>query len=419
LAEELASKIIEPGGSVVQAASDDSNLSAYAVLESNGHLELMVINKSATSALTGQFQLANYQPSATAQVWQYGEVQDTAQSLTSDGQSALANFSTTLTLSGSNFSYSFPAYSMTVLDVSPGSVNTGPTIVNAAAAPNPVTGTTTVLSVSATDPTGASGLTYTWTTTGTSPGGVGFSVNGTNAASSTMATVRVAGTYTFQVTVADLSGMTATSLVRVTVNQSLTTITVSPSSAFIKAGGTQQFTAVAGDQFGDPLATQPDLTWSVTSGGGTIDAAGLYTAGAQGTAQVQAAAGGSSGSASVLVLGSVITPPPTSGPGATVHFTHRSHKGTGFVGDVTITNTGPTAIDGWILQFTLTTSLASISSATIVRHKGTRYTIQNTPGDASIAPGGSVSILLRRARGRSFAAPTRYVLNGVPLGGKG
>ena len=50
-AEQLASKIIQPGGNVVQASSSDSNLTAYAVLEANGHLDLLVINKSAATAL--------------------------------------------------------------------------------------------------------------------------------------------------------------------------------------------------------------------------------------------------------------------------------------------------------------------------------------------------------------------------------
>ena len=47
-----------------------------------------------------------------------------------------------------------------------------------------------------------------------------------------------------------------------------------------------------GDQkFGDPLSRQPEVAWSVVSGAGTIDRAGLYTAPAPaGTAQVQAAA---------------------------------------------------------------------------------------------------------------------------------
>ena len=50
-AEQLASKIIQAGGNVVQAISSDPNLTAYAVLEPNGHLDLLVINKSASSAL--------------------------------------------------------------------------------------------------------------------------------------------------------------------------------------------------------------------------------------------------------------------------------------------------------------------------------------------------------------------------------
>ena len=126
---------------VVQASSNDPNLTAYAVLEPNGQLDLMVINKSATSALTGQFQLANFQPASQAQIWQYGEAQDTAQSQTTDGQSALANFATTLTVNGSTFSYSFPAYSMSVLVLGKaGSGVSGPTITGAAARPSPVTG---------------------------------------------------------------------------------------------------------------------------------------------------------------------------------------------------------------------------------------------------------------------------------------
>ncbi len=283
-AEQLASKIIQAGGKVVQAASDNSDLSAYAVLEPNGHLDLLVINKSGPSpsiALTEQIQIAGFQPGAQAQVWQYGETQDTAQSESSDGQSALADFRTTLTLSSSSFSYTFPAYSMTVLDLGPSTGSTGgPTIVTAAAAaPSPVTGTTTVLSVSASDPAGASSLTYTWATTGTPPGPVGFSVNGTNSAASTTATFNRAGTYTFQVTVTDPSTLTATSSVTVTVNQSLTSITVTSASPTVPAGGTDQFKAEALDQFGDPLSVQPVLTWSVLSGGGTIGAAsGLYAA---------------------------------------------------------------------------------------------------------------------------------------------
>ena len=126
--------------------------------------------RAPSSASTGTFQLANYNPASQATVWQYGETQDTAQSQTANGNSALADFTTNLNVSGSTFSYSFPAYSMTVLVLSKASAGSGPVITQpAAASPNPVTGKTTVLSVTATDPLGTSGLTYTWTTTGTPP----------------------------------------------------------------------------------------------------------------------------------------------------------------------------------------------------------------------------------------------------------
>jgi hypothetical protein len=118
-AEQLLSLMVHNGDTVVHAVSDDINLAVYAVREANGHLDLLVINKSATTDLTGNFQITGFVPAAQAQVWQYGKVQDTAQSQTTDGSSALANFIATLTLNGSNFSFVFPSYSMTVLDLTP------------------------------------------------------------------------------------------------------------------------------------------------------------------------------------------------------------------------------------------------------------------------------------------------------------
>src|SRR5208337_2100976 len=53
-AEQLASNIIQAGGSVVQASSNDPNLAVYAVHEANGDLDLLVINKSPSGPITGQ-----------------------------------------------------------------------------------------------------------------------------------------------------------------------------------------------------------------------------------------------------------------------------------------------------------------------------------------------------------------------------
>ncbi len=88
----------------------------------------------------------------------------------------------------------------------------------------------------------------------------------------------------------------------------LTTITVAPASASVQTGGTQQFSATGLDQFGQPLNPQPTFTWSV-SGGGTISATGLFTAGATsgGPFTVTATSGAVNGTASVTVAARVLT----------------------------------------------------------------------------------------------------------------
>ena len=106
--------------------------------------------------------------------------------------------------------------------------------VAAGATPNPVTGTTASLSVLGADvDTGEGSLKYNWQAT-TIPSGAAaptLSANGSNAAKNTTATFSVAGNYAFTVTITDPSGLTGTSSVAVTVNQTPTTLAVSPTSA--------------------------------------------------------------------------------------------------------------------------------------------------------------------------------------------
>ena len=181
--------------------------------------------------------------------------------------------------------------------------NIGPTLSSPAAAnPNPVTANTASLSVLGDDDAGEASLIYTWATTGTPPAPVSFSANGSNAAKNTTATFTKAGSYTFQVTVADQPGLMVTSSVTVTVDQTLTSIVLSPTSATVKTSASQQFTATARDQFGTNLATPPTFAWTV-SGGGSIGSSGLFTAGsaAGGPFTVTASSAGIQGTASVTV----------------------------------------------------------------------------------------------------------------------
>jgi hypothetical protein len=189
------------------------------------------------------------------------------------------------------------------------SSNQAPTIATAAAAsPNPTSGSSSSLSVLGADDGGEPNLTYTWATSGSPPAPVSFSVNGTNAAKSTTASFSRAGTYALIVTVVDAGGASTSSNLSVVVNQKLTRINVTPASAQVATGGTQQFLATALDQFGNALATQPSIAWSV-SGGGTINATGGFTAGSSsgGPFTVNATSGSSVGSASVSVAGGTNT----------------------------------------------------------------------------------------------------------------
>ena len=130
----LAAKIIKPGGNIVKVTSSDPNLDVYAVTESNGHLELLVVNKLLGSlkldgtgptdpahpypSITGTFNFSGFNPAASAQISQYGSVQDTAQK-GANTQIGLQSFVQALTLNGSSFDLAFPNYSMTVVDLAP------------------------------------------------------------------------------------------------------------------------------------------------------------------------------------------------------------------------------------------------------------------------------------------------------------
>jgi hypothetical protein len=183
--------------------------------------------------------------------------------------------------------------------------NPAPTVAAAAAAtPGSVTGTTTSLSaLGASNIYNESSLTYTWTATSVPSGATvpGFSANGTNAAKNTMATFSKAGAYTLRATIADPSSASITSSVNVTVNQTLTSVAVTPASATLGSHSSQQFAAAANDQFGNAMSTQPGFTWS-SAGAGSVNTTGLYTASyAAGNANVTASTGSVSGSAGVTV----------------------------------------------------------------------------------------------------------------------
>ncbi len=83
----------------------------------------------------------------------------------------------------------------------------------------------------------------------------------------------------------------------------LASLYVTPQGTNLLAGAKQSLTATHVDSAYYPMATGRSVSWKVSSGSGTVDADGVFTAGAEnGLAVVAAKSGVASGSASLLVV---------------------------------------------------------------------------------------------------------------------
>jgi hypothetical protein len=230
-------------------------------------------------------------------------------------------------------------------------VNNGPTIVNPAAAnPNPVTGTSTGLSALGTENGSGAGLTYTWAYIG--PTGVTYTgaTNGTNAAQGITANFTQSGTYNFTVTIADAGNLSIQSPVSVTVNQTPTNVSVSPSTTTtIPVGTSQGYTASVTDQFGNAMSSS-GVTWSIAGTFNSISDTGNATLGsAPGTFNVTATDGSAQGTSTLI--GEYFAIP----AGSTLDIN------LGSAGPVTLTETGSTITasqNGVQISFTAMTSIA-------------------------------------------------------------
>jgi beta-glucanase (GH16 family) len=118
----------------------------------------------------------------------------------------------------------------------------------------------------------------------------------------------------------------------------LTSIVVSPPSAQIEPNSTQQYTATALDQYGNPLSSQPSFAWTV-SGGTITSSSGLFSGGATagGPYTVTATSGGVSGVAAATVANTPNAPTNLTGTGATMlngyvklNWTNNSSIATGY-----------------------------------------------------------------------------------------
>jgi len=181
------------GDRVVGASSNYPWLSIYAAQLANGRLALLVVNKYPDADLPAQISVSGFSPSGTATVHTYGKNND-AQG------SANPNVSTS-SLGGvsSSFNYTFPSYSMTVIELSAGS--SAPTIASQPANQAAPAGGTALFSVTA---SGTGPLTYQWFKDGAA-------LAGETAATLTISNVQASQLGTYTVVVTNSAGSTTSS----------------------------------------------------------------------------------------------------------------------------------------------------------------------------------------------------------------
>ncbi len=122
---KLMQYFVGTGDWVLNASSDYTYLSAYAARKADGNLALLVINKFPGANLTGQISLTNFVPWSAATVRSYGILQDEA--TRTNGPAALQDISlANYTGAGTDFTYSFPPYSLTLFTFAPFAVPSAP-----------------------------------------------------------------------------------------------------------------------------------------------------------------------------------------------------------------------------------------------------------------------------------------------------
>jgi hypothetical protein len=110
--------LARPGSTTLSASSSYPLLTPYAARAADGSLRLLVINKDVNAVFTGQINLANFVPSSSATVYFYGQPQDNAARSNLDlsaQQIAVTNYSPV----SNQFTYAFPALSLTVFNFAP------------------------------------------------------------------------------------------------------------------------------------------------------------------------------------------------------------------------------------------------------------------------------------------------------------
>jgi hypothetical protein len=91
--------------------------------------------------------------------------------------------------------------------------------------------------------------------------------------------------------------------------------------------------------------------------------------------------------------------------------------GSGFEGQITLTNQQAAAVPNWTLEFDFGASITSIWDGRIVSHADTHYVVANAGWNSNLAAGGQAEFGFIAAPAAGPASPVNYTLNGKSLSG--
>jgi hypothetical protein len=300
-----------------------------------------------------------------------------------------------------SFAYLFP-------DVSPPSSATPAVTVTNPGTQTGTVGTASSLQIAATDTT--SGATFTYTATDLP---LGLSISSTTG--KIIGTPTIAGSYTTTVTVNDGSGASSVNF-DWTIGTGTTADTVTVTNPGNQTGTVG--TAASLQIKATDSATGQTLTYAATglpAGLSISSSTGLIsgTPTTAGTSSVTVTVSDGTGASGTAAFTWTISSSGTTSPGA-CQITYTPDQWTGgFTADVTIANTGSSAINGWTLTFTFPGN-QQITDAWngVESQSGENVTITNESYNGTIAAGGSTSLGFQGTWTTSDASPTSFDVNG-------
>lgn len=98
--------------------------------------------------------------------------------------------------------------------------------------------------------------------------------------------------------------------------------------------------------------------------------------------------------------------------GYSITFTVDDRWSTGFVGSMSITNTGDRAASGWTVGFDAPFDITNIWNGTLISREGDRYTVSAPDWASRLAPGETVTFGFESAHTGSIGEPDGFTVNG-------